>query len=111
VGHGQWVGINNEENTPRVTRFAGSALLYFAGRGRPSFPTYVGVGIGAFVPHGDGFATRTGTRLTWGIERMGERWTVGAEIEVDLPLGERDRLVRTHLVPTTRAGLAIRRNF
>jgi len=111
VGHGHWVGINNERFAPRVTRFAASGQLYFWRRGRPASSSYVGVGIAAFVPHGDDFATRTGKRLILGMEHSGDRWTVGPEIEIDLPPGQLDRFGRRGLVPTVRVGIAIRRNF
>ena len=111
VGHGAWVGINNEEFAPTVTRIAASALFYFAPRDLPEFPAYVGVGIGAFVPHDDGFRTRMGTRLTLGMELTVDRWTVGPEIELDLTSGKRDQFRRTDLVPTGRVGIAIRRHF
>lgn len=51
VGHGRWLGINGGQFEPRVTRFAASALFYFARRDVPEFPAYIGVGIGAFLPH------------------------------------------------------------
>ena len=112
VGHGHWVGINRESFAPRVTRFGASALLYFARRGLPEFPAYVGVGIGAFVPHGDDVPTRTGKRVILGMELSGDRWTVGPEIEIDLSSpGKLERFGRKDLVPTIRMGLAIRRHF
>jgi hypothetical protein len=111
IGHGHWVGINAEELGPRVTRVAASALFYFAPRDRPEFPAYVGVGIGAFVPHGDGFTTRIGPRLTLGMEGSVDRWTVGPELEFDLSPGKLDQFRRTDLLPTARIGVAIRRHF
>ena len=111
VGHGHWVGINAEEIAPRVTRFGASALLYFARRGRPEFPVYVGVGMGAFVPHGEDFPARMGKRLIVGMELSGDRWTVGPELEIDFSPGKLDRFVRKDLVPTMRIGIAIRRHF
>ena len=112
VGHGHWLGINNEENETRVTRLAASALFYFAPHYRPEFPAYLGVGIGAFVPHDDGFATRMGARLIAGMEGSGDRWTVGLEIELDLTAGTPlDRFPRKDLLPTGRVGIAIRRHF
>jgi len=111
VGHGDWVGINNEEFAPPVTRVAASALFYFSHRNQPEFPAYVGVGIGAFVPHDDGFRTRVGTRLTLGMELTVDRWTVGPELELDLTPGKLDQFRRTDLVPTGRVGIAIRRGF
>jgi hypothetical protein len=111
VGHGHWVGINGEEFTPTVTRVAASALFYFAPRERPEFPAYVGVGIGAFVPHDDGFTTRIGPRLTLGMEGSVDRWMVGPELEFELSPGNLDRFRRKDLLPTARVGIAIRRHF
>ena len=107
IGHGHWLGINSNGDEPRVTRAAASALFYFAPSYRPEFPAYVGVGIGAYVPHGDGFPTRIGTRLIAGMEGSGNRWTVGLEGELDFTHGDR----RKDLLPTMRVGIAIRRHF
>jgi hypothetical protein len=111
VGHGRWLGINNEEHQPTVTRVAASALFYFAPPYQPEFPAYVGVGIGAFVPHGDGFPTRRGARVIAGMEGSGDRWTVGLEVELDLTPGKPDRVDHKDLLPTGRVGIAIRRHF
>ena len=112
AGHGHWLGINSNGNEPRVTRVAASALLYFAPAHRPEFPAYVGLGIGAFVPHGDGFPTRMGARLIAGMEGSGDRWTVGLEVELDLTPGTPlDRFPGKDLLPTGRVGIAIRRHF
>ena len=111
VGHGHWLGINAEEFAPRVTRVAASALFSFAPRHQPELPAYVGVGIAAFVPHGDGFPTRVGGRVVAGMELSVDRWTVGPEIELDFTSGKLDRFRRKDLVPTGRVGIAIRRHF
>jgi len=111
VGHGHWVGINNEESAPMVTRVAASALFYFAPRHQPEFPAYVGVGIGVSVPHDDRFPARVGTRLSFGMELSVDRWTVGPEVEFDLTQNKLDRFRRNDLVPTGRVGIAIRRHF
>lgn len=112
VGHGHWLGINAEEFAPRVTRVAASALFYFAPRHQPDFPAYVGLGIGAFVPHGDGFPTRMGARVIAGMEGSVDRWTVGLEGELDLTPGTPlDRFPGKDLLPTGRVGIAIRRHF
>jgi hypothetical protein len=112
VGHGHWLGINGNGNEPKVTRIAASALFYFAPSHQPDFPAYVGVGIGRFVPHGDGFPTRTGARLTAGMEGTADRWTVGLEVELDLTSGKplKDFPGRD-LLPAGRIGVGIRRHF
>jgi hypothetical protein len=94
-----------------VTRVAAAALFYFAPRHQPEFPAYVGMGVGAFIPHGDGFPTRMGARVIAGMEGSGDRWTVGLEVELDLTSGKLDRFSRKDLLPTGRVGIAIRRRF
>ena len=111
IGHGAWLGINNEEFAPTVTRVAASVLFYFAPRHLPEFPAYVGAGVGAFVPHDEGYRTRVGTRVILGMELTVDRWTAGPELEFDLSPGNLDQFRRKDLVPTIRAGIAIRRRF
>jgi hypothetical protein len=45
------------------------------------------------------------------MERSGDRWTVGPELEIDLSPGKLDRFVRKDLLPTVRIGIALRRHF
>jgi hypothetical protein len=47
------------------------------------------------------------------MEGSGERWTVGVELEFDLPRNRRidPSVAREQLDPTGRIGLAIRRAF
>jgi hypothetical protein len=112
VGHGNWLGINSNGNEPRVTRAAASALFYFAPAHQPDFPAYVGVGVGAFVPHADDFPTRMGARLILGMEGYADRWTVGVELEFDFTSGKPlDGFPNKDLLPTARVGIAIRRRF
>jgi hypothetical protein len=111
VGHGAWVGINSGGNEPRVTRVAGSALLYFAPRDMPWFPAYVGIGIGKFMPHSEDFTARMGERLILGMEVSGDDWTIGPELEFDLTRGKLDQFVRKDPLPTFRVGVAFRRHF
>ena len=111
VGHGAWLGINKEELRPKVTRVAASALFYFAPRHAPELPAYVGVGVGVFVPHNEGYPTRVGGRLTLGMELTLDRWTAGPELEFDLTHGELDQFRREDLAPTMRMGVALRRRF
>lgn len=112
IGHGHWLGINAEEFAPRVTRLAASALFYFAPRHQPELPAYVGVGLGAFVPHDDGFPTRMGARVIAGMELSLDRWTVGPEVELDLTSGKPiEGFPGKDLLPTGRLGIAIRRRF
>ena len=112
AGHGHWVGINSERNDPRVTRVATAALFYFAPSHRPEFPAYLGAGIGAFFPHGDGFPNQMGARVIAGMEGSGDQWTVGLEVELDLTPGKPlDRFPGKDLLPTGRVGIAIRRHF
>jgi hypothetical protein len=111
VGHGHWLGINSNGDEPRVTRLAASTLFYFAPSHKLEFPAYLGVGIGAFVPHGNGFAARMGARLIAGMEGSADRWTVGLEGELDLTSGKPLDRPGKDLLPTGRVGIAIRRRF
>ena len=111
VGHGAWLGINNEQFAPMVTRVAASALFYFAPSHAPELPAYLGLSVAAFVPHEEGVETRVGARLTLGMEVTLDRWTAGPELEFDLPPGKLDQFRQKDLVPTIRWGVAIRRRF
>jgi hypothetical protein len=111
IGHGHWLGINGNRDEPRVTRVAASALLFVAPRHAPDLPWFIGIGIGAFVPHGSEFRTRRGARLIIGMEGVFDRWAIGPEVEADLTNGALDRTVRKDLLPTFRVGIAVRRQF
>jgi hypothetical protein len=56
--------------------------------------------------------TQMGTRVIHGAELPAERWTIGVEVQLDLPHQPKvGRPVRDELFPVGRIGLAIRRGF
>lgn len=78
VGHGAWDGINSRGGEPPVTRATGSALLFFRPPDQPPIRGYVGIGIGAYLPHRGSMHTQFGPRLTLGFEGEGYPWTIGS---------------------------------
>jgi hypothetical protein len=117
VGHGRWDSEFDSYADPVVTRLGASALIFI--RSRYDLRPYVGLGLSAYVPRGGTFTTRTGRRLIAGAEGSGERWTVGLEVEIDLPRqdevgGHPSRFVpfvNNELFPAGRIGIAVRRRF
>jgi hypothetical protein len=114
VGQGRWASEFDSSPDPTVTRLAASAIVFIP----PRYPQddlrpYVGVGLSAYLPRGVGVNTRTGTRLIAGLEGSGERWTVGLEVELDLPrLNNVDRpAIGDDLFLAGRIGIAVRRRF
>ena len=77
--------------------------------------SYVGLGVAAHSPRGVDLRRQVGRRVTWGIEGvMGDRWTMGVEIEADLPNSNVDATFPSagyDLIPTVRMGIALRRLF
>jgi hypothetical protein len=111
LGHGQWVDWDSAV-VGRITR-AGAAVILMRPRiGPEDVRGYVGLGISAYLPHRVDLSTQSGLRLIIGMEGSGERWTVGPEIELDLPKSKDTAgFQRTELLPTGRIGIAIRRRF
>ena len=108
VGWGRWDSEFDSYPNPLVTRFGASALIFIPAR--HDLKPYVGLGISAYL-HSN---PSTGTRLIAGMEGSGDRWTVGLEVEIDVPHSkgrERPSVEPTHLFLTGRIGLAIRRSF
>jgi hypothetical protein len=119
VGQGRWVGLGEVPppagGSPRVVRAAASALLFI-----PMSPvssgisSYVGLGVAVYSPAGE-LHRQIGRRVTWGIEGvMSDRWTMGAEVEADLPNsndGGSPLSAGYRLIPAVRIGLAFRRHF
>jgi hypothetical protein len=73
--------------------------------------SYLGIGIAAYSPLGVEMSRQTGKRAIWGIEGAGDGWTLGAEVEADLPDSRDNRLAGYDLIPTVRIGFAVRRHF
>jgi|AAFX01.2.fsa_nt_gi hypothetical protein len=120
VGQGRWVGLGEVPPpagaSPRVVRAAASALLFIPmSPGSDAISSYVGLGVAAYSPLGVDLRRQIGRRVTWGIEGpMGDRWTMGVEVEADLPDPHNDRTfgsVGDHLIPAVRMGIAFRRQF
>jgi len=116
LGLGHWVGLGElpppAGASPRVARAAASALMFFPMSGASSnVSSYLGIGIAAYSPLGVEMSRQTGKRVTWGIEGAGDGWTLGAEVEADLPDSRDNRLAGYDLIPTVRVGFAVRRHF
>jgi hypothetical protein len=120
VGQGRWVGLGEAPppagGSPRVVRAAASALLFI-----PMSPvsygisSYVGLGVAVYSPRGVDLRRQIGRRVTWGIEGViSDRWTMGVEIEADLPESNIDATFPSagyDLIPAIRMGIAFRRHF
>jgi hypothetical protein len=108
VGQGYWDSAFDSYADPIVTRLAASAIVFI--RSRHDLRPYVGLGYSAYV-----YSTlHTGTRLIAGMEGSGEGWTVGLEVEIDVPRSggrARPSVDNSNLFPTGRIGLALRRRF
>ena len=108
VGQGYWNSAFDSYADPIVTRLAASAIVFI--RSRRDLRPYVGLGYSAYA-----YSTlHTGTRLIAGMEGSGEGWTLGLELEIDAPHTNgraRPSANNSHLFPTGRIGLAVRRRF
>jgi opacity protein-like surface antigen len=111
VGRDRWDSEFDSYPDPTVTRFAASAIIFI--RSPSDLRPYVGLGLSRYVPRGGDWNAQTGKRLIAGMEGSGERWTVGVEVEIELPRDSGlDRpAVGNELLPTGRIGLAVRRRF
>jgi hypothetical protein len=95
-----------------VTRLAASVIYFVSSP--PELRPYIGLGVSRLIPRGADLGAQTGQRLILGMEGSGERWTVGLELELDLPRNNRfddPSVAREQLFPVGRIGLAIRRSF
>jgi hypothetical protein len=120
VGQGRWVGLGEVPPpagaSPRVVRAAASALLFIPmGLASEGISSYVGIGVAAYFPRGVDMNRQIGKRVIWGIEgAWSDRWTMGVEIEADLP-NPNDRAnipsASYDLIPAVRMGIALRRLF
>jgi len=115
VGSGHWVSEFDQRppagTDPKVTRFAASGILFLRRHQTADYlRPYVGLGIAAYLPRGVDMNIQRGMRLIVGMEGSGDRWTVGPEVELDLP-GQQGPSVADDLLLTARIGIAIRRRF
>lgn len=116
VGEGRWVGLGElpppAGASPRVLRAGASALVFIPkGPLAPGISTYFGLGVGAYAPLGVEMERQFGKRVIWGIEGTGDQWTIGAEVEADLPNTHDYRSAGYDLIPAVRIGIAFRRHF
>jgi hypothetical protein len=115
VGLGRWVGIGEVPppvgDAPWITRVAGTAILFMPLADLPpDVRPYIGLGVAGYVPVGVEMTRQRGTRVILGLERSGDQWDVGPEVEFDLPT-ERAYQAGTSLIPAVRIGVALRRRF
>ena len=112
VGVGRWVGLGENPGDPEVTRIGLSVIKI--GRKDIRYPIrpYGGMGVSAYFR--DGASVQGGLHLVVGMEGSGERWTIGPEVGLELPVVRRYSPFfepRAHLDPTVRIGVALRRRF
>jgi hypothetical protein len=113
VGQDRWDSEFDSYPDPTVTRLGASAIVFIPSNPNYDVRPYVGLGLARYIPRGAGWNAQTGKRLIGGMEGSGERWTVGVEVEIELPRPNAvdDPSVNRELLPTGRIGIAIRRRF
>jgi hypothetical protein len=52
-----------------------------------------------------------GVRLTFGLDELGDRWTIGQEVELDIPHTKVLMNIVRIWCPSVRVGIALRRHF
>ena len=126
VGQGRWVdGFETSPpagTAPTVTRMSVDVIFVALSdvphsrtgpRAWPVLRPYGGIGMSAYLPHGADMNPQRGARIIVGMEGSGERWTVGPEVQIDLP--QTNDISRPHhgddLLFTGRIGIAVRRRF
>jgi hypothetical protein len=77
----------------------------------PNLRPYWGVGIARYTPHDVDMDAQRGVRLTFGLDALGDRWTIGQEVELDIPHTKGLMNTGQDLVPSVRVGIALRRHF
>ena len=125
VGQGRWVGATNAPPPagldPTVTRAGVLVMLSERPDYSSSLKAYGGLGIAAYVPRGVDMNTQFGLRIILGLEAIADGWSIGPEIQVDVPRRDTFRDSRrisvasvadgTRLMPTARVGIAVRKRF
>jgi len=126
VGQGRWVdGFESSPpagTAPTVARLAADVIFVALshvppqGTGPRAWPVlrpYGGVGISVYLPRGVDMIPQRGVRIIAGMEGSGDRWTIGPEVQIDLP--RTNTISRPHhgddLLFTGRIGIAVRRRF
>jgi len=112
LGVGRWVGLGEIPGAPEVTRIGLSVIKI--GRQDIRYPIrpYGGFGFSAYFR--DGASVQGGLHVVVGMEGSGERWTIGPEVGLELPVVRQYSPFlepRAHLDPTVRIGVALRRRF
>ena len=119
VGQGRWVG---EEATlppagtdPTVTRAGFAVIKTGPFDAYAPIRVYGGGGLSALIPRGVRMDTVVGLHALIGIEAVGDRWSFGPEVQIDLPTRTYNRysLDRpgSYLFPTARIGIFARRRL
>ena len=120
VGQGRWVGVVDARPPagldPTVTR---AGVIMMLGE-RPGYgrglKAYGGLGIAAFIPRGVEMKTQLGTRIVLGFEAIADGWSLGPELQLDVPRPKSFPDSRYFddgmtLMPTFRIGIALRKQF
>jgi hypothetical protein len=125
VGQGRWVGVTDTPPPagvdPTVTRAGVLIMLSEKPDYSSSLKAYGGLGIAAYFPRRVDMHTQFGLRIILGLEAIADGWSIGPEIQVDVPRPETFRDPRrisvardadgTKLMPTARIGIAVRKRF
>jgi hypothetical protein len=115
VGQGRWVNESATPSDPTVTRVGVSVINH--GRFDPYVPIrpYGGVGISLYVPQGINIDPVLGLHGLAGLEAVGNQWSVGPEVQLDLPAHRYDPYsinpTDNWLHPTLRIGVFARRRL
>ena len=112
IGVGRWVGFGELPGDPQVTRIGISVIRMGRRDVRYSVRPYGGFGFSGYFR--DGAGLQSGVHLVLGMEGSGERWTIGPEVGLELPVVRRAAVFvepHDHLDPTARIGIALRRRF
>jgi hypothetical protein len=119
VGQGRWVeGVATlppAGNDPTVTRAGFAVIRTGPFDAYAPVRVYGGAGLSALIPRGVPMDTVVGVHALIGIEAVGDRWSFGPEVQIDLParthnLYSLDR-PGSYLYPTARIGVFARRRL
>jgi hypothetical protein len=128
VGQGRWVGgIDTQPPAgldPTVTRTGVLVMLSERADYSSSLKAYGGLGFAVYLPRRADMNAHFGTRITLGLEAQGDGWSIGPELQIDVPRprffsngGPVKDVVDSlsppgkHLMPTGRIGIAVRKRF
>jgi hypothetical protein len=125
VGQGRWVGVVETRPPagldPTVTRAGVMVMLSERPDYGRSMKAYGGLGVAAYIPRGVDMKAQFGTRVVLGLEAIADGWSIGPEVQIDIPRPDSSRASRsigvppyddgTKLMPTTRIGIAVRKRF